>query len=349
MTLQSTGQITFSNITSEFGTPSNSNLGAFRVSESHGSLSNIPLDSNLDGTNPIPQTGEIKFSDFYGRRLNVVVDCHSGSTETRGNAKSKYNGNQVSVVGGFRSHPSPPTGIKVIINVNKSFKSEAGKAKNVVALRTGEYGSDCLLRVDVGSEGYIGGAGGNGGKGGNSGSNSGSGGEDGNSGLGIDHESSDGTTVINNSGTISAGFGGGGGGGGAFQSDSTGGKNSKTSNRHASGGGGGGGAGFPAGSGGKGALKGSDGSNGSDGTKSAAGGGGSGGNNDGEAKGGKGGDGGSGGEAPDAGQNATSGDKKGSGGSAGEDGAAIRIKSGITISVVNNGSIKGSQSATGVA
>ena len=341
MTLQSTGQITFSNITSEFGTPSNSNLGAFRVSENHGSLSNIPLDSN------IPQTGEIKFSDFYGRRLNVVVDCHSGSTEARGNAKTKYNSNQVSVVGGFRSHPSPPTGIKVIINVNKSFKSEKGKAKNVVALRTGEYGSDCLLRVDVGSEGYIGGAGGNGGKGGNSGSNSGSGGEDGNSGLGIDHESSDGTTVINNSGTISAGFGGGGGGGAAYQFDE-GGKGKSDKRRNASGGGGGGGAGFPAGSGGSGGSSDKSGGNGSSGGLNSAGGGGSGGNNDDEAVGGTGGTGGSNGEGANNGGGG-SGEETGSGGSGGGDGAAIRKKSNIQIDVVNNGTIRGSQSAIGVA
>jgi len=341
MTLQSTGQITFSNITNEFGTPSNSNLGAFRVSENHGSLSNIPLDSN------IPQTGEIKFSDFYGRRLNVVVDCHSGSVEERGNAKSKYNGNQVSVVGGFRSHPSPPTGIKVIINVNKSFKSEKGKAKNVVALRTGEYGSDCLLRVDVGSEGYIGGAGGNGGRGGNRGSNSGSGGEDGNSGLGIDHESSDGTTVINNSGTISAGFGGGGGGGAAYQFDE-GGKGKSDKRRNASGGGGGGGAGFPAGSGGSGGSSEKSGGNGSSGGLNSAGGGGEGGNNDGEARGGTGGTGGSNGEGANSGGGG-SGEETGSGGSGGGDGAAIRKASGVSISVVNNGTIRGSTSATGVA
>ena len=349
MTLQSTGQITFSNIINEFGTPSNSNLGAFRVSENHGSLSNIPLDNN------IPQTGEIKFSDFYGRRLNVVVDCHSGNTEARINARvDKYNTNEVSVVGGFRSQPSPPTGIKVIINVNKSFKSIKNQNQKVVALRTGTYESDCLLRVDVGSEGYIGGAGGDGGKGGAGGKGdgkSGTSGKSGNSGLGIDFESSDGTTVINNSGTISAGFGGGGGGGGAFQSDQTGGKNSKTVNRSASGGGGGGGAGFPAGSGGQGSTKGSNGKSGSGGTKTAGGNGGEGGNNDGEAKGGEGGEGGSHGEGANSGQSgsAVGENNKGSGGSAGGNGAAIRKKSGITISVVNSGSIKGSQSATGVS
>ncbi len=348
MTIKNSGSsLSFSEIVNEFGQPSGKNIGAYRVSEDHGSLSNLPLDSDLDGTNPIPQTGEIKFSDFYGRRLNVVVDCHSGSTETRGNAKSKYNSNQVSVVGGFRSHPSSATGIKVIINVNKSFRSENNSNQNVVALRTGEYGSDCLLRVDVGSEGYIGGAGGNGGKGGNSYDSGGADGTNGNSGLGIDHESSDGTTIINNSGTISAGFGGGGGGGGAHQFDE-GGKGESDSERTASGGGGGGGAGFPAGSGGLGGTSQKNGENGSNGGLSSGGGGGSGGDNDGEAKGGKGGSGGDNDGEADSGQNG-SGDETGSGGSGGGDGAAIRKKSGIEIFVVNNGSIKGSQSATGVA
>ena len=333
MALQSSGQITFGNISNEFGLPPGNNLGGYRVSENHGSLSNLPLD------NTIPQSGEIRFSDFYGRRLNVVVDCYSGGTETRANARSKYNGNQVNVIGGFRGKPSNPSGIKVIVNVNKSFQSQKDNNQNVVALRTGEYGSNCLLRVDIGGSGYIGGAGGNGGNG-NSGG--GSPGQNGNSGLGIDHESSDGTTVINNSGTISAGFGGGGGGGGAFDYD-------KGSSRSAGGGGGGGGAGFPAGSGGS--ATGSGGGGGGNGGLNSGGAGGPGRNNDGEAVAGAGGNGGSNAGGPGAGGEGNGGEgSESNGGSAGGNGAAIRRESGgITISVVNNGTIRGSTSATGVA
>ena len=333
MALQSSGQITFGNISNEFGLPPGNNLGGYRVSENHGSLSNLPLD------NTIPQSGEIRFSDFYSRRLNVVVDCYSGGTETRSNARSKYNGNQVNVVGGFRGKPSNPSGIKVIVNVNKSFQSVKDNNQNVVALRTGEYGSNCLLRVDIGGSGYIGGAGGNGGNG-NSGN--GSPGQNGNSGLGIDHESSDGTTVINNSGTISAGFGGGGGGGGAYDYD-------KGSSRSAGGGGGGGGAGFPAGSGGS--ATGSGGGGGGNGGLNSGGAGGEGRNNDGEAVAGDGGNGGSNGGGPGAGGEGNGGEgSESNGGSAGGNGAAIRRESGgITISVVNNGTIRGSTSATGVA
>ena len=333
MALQSSGQITFGNISNEFGLPPGNNLGGYRVSENHGSLSNLPLD------NTIPQSGEIRFSDFYSRRLNVVVDCYSGGTETRANARSKYNGNQVNVIGGFRGKPSNPSGIKVIVNVNKSFQSQKDNNQNVVALRTGEYGSNCLLRVDVGGSGYIGGAGGNGGNG-NSGD--GSPGQNGNSGLGIDHESSDGTTVISNSGTISAGFGGGGGGGGAYDYD-------KNSSRSAGGGGGGGGAGFPAGSGGS--ATGSGGGGGGNGGLNSGGAGGEGRNNDGEAVAGDGGNGGSNGGGPGAGGEGNGGEgSESNGGSAGGNGAAIRRESGgITISVVNNGTIRGSTSATGVA
>ena len=333
MALQSSGQITFGNISNEFGLPPGKNLGAYRVSENHGSLSSLPLD------NTIPQSGEIRFSDFYSRRLNVVVNCYSGGTETRSNARSKYNGNQVNVVGGFRGKPSNPSGIKVIINVNKSFQSVKDNNQNVVALRTGEYGSNCLLRVDIGGSGYIGGAGGNGGNG-NSGN--GSPGQNGNSGLGIDHESSDGTTVISNSGTISAGFGGGGGGGGAYDYD-------KNSSRSAGGGGGGGGAGFPAGSGGS--ATGSGGGGGGNGGLNSGGAGGEGRNNDGEAVAGDGGNGGSNSGGPGAGGEGNGGEgSESNGGSAGGNGAAIRRESGgITISVVNNGTIRGSTSATGVA
>jgi hypothetical protein len=73
MTLQGSGTIRFSDITNEFGTPPNRNIGAYRVSESFSGLRNMPLD---DG---IPQSGRINFSDFYNKKLNMVVDCFSSS------------------------------------------------------------------------------------------------------------------------------------------------------------------------------------------------------------------------------------------------------------------------------
>ena len=66
MALQASGQISFSDISNEFGNAGS--LGAYRVSQTIGELSNLPLD------NGIPQSGTISFSDFYSKRLNIVVN-----------------------------------------------------------------------------------------------------------------------------------------------------------------------------------------------------------------------------------------------------------------------------------
>ena len=69
--------LSFTEIESEFGANGSRSLGAYRLTQSVGSLSNLPLDSG------VPTSGTIKFSDFYSKQLNVVVDCHSGGEETR--------------------------------------------------------------------------------------------------------------------------------------------------------------------------------------------------------------------------------------------------------------------------
>jgi hypothetical protein len=66
MALQASGSISASQISNEFGLPPGRNLGAYRVSQSVGTLSNLPLDTG------IPQSGSISFSDFYSKRLNIV-------------------------------------------------------------------------------------------------------------------------------------------------------------------------------------------------------------------------------------------------------------------------------------
>ena len=71
MALQASGQIKYSEIIAEFGTPNTGGIGEYRLSENVGSLSNIPLDVG------VPVSGQIKFSDFYGKRLNQIVDLHS--------------------------------------------------------------------------------------------------------------------------------------------------------------------------------------------------------------------------------------------------------------------------------
>ena len=71
MALTASGTIKYSEIIAEFGTPNNGGLGEFRLSESVGTLNDLPLDAG------VPQTGQIKFSYFYSKRLNHVVDLYS--------------------------------------------------------------------------------------------------------------------------------------------------------------------------------------------------------------------------------------------------------------------------------
>ncbi len=226
MTLKSSGtQLSFSEIGNEFGLPPNSggtgnSFGGYRVLETVGQLS-LPLDTN------IPQAGEIRFSQFYGKKLNIVVDLHSGTTEFRQDARSdKYNNNNVRVIGGFRNAPSDsgeaPTGgvrgKRVYIHVNKTLGSEINSNTQICALRTGSWESNTELSVDIGSSGKIIGAGGAGGKGkskdfGGSATDGG----DGNSALGVQYNNTE--VNIVSGGLISCGYGGGGGGGTASNKD----------------------------------------------------------------------------------------------------------------------------------
>lgn len=340
MVLQSSGQISYSNITDEFGSPGSGGIGAYRVTESVGNLSNLGLDNNQNNppTSEMPQSGQISFSDFYGKRLNVIVDHHSGGTQYREISRNRYNSNNVRVIGGFRSRPSNTSGSQIIIHVNKTFGSEKANA-NHCALRTGSWDSNTQLQVDVGSSGRIRGAGGNGGNG--SREDGGEGGT-GTSGLGVQYNPT--KVNIRSGGLISAGWGGGGGGGGGHDHD-------KGSERHAGGGGGGGGAGFPAGSGGSGAngSEGANGGGGSAGNNDTAGDPGGGSNNANEAYGGPGGEGGQNGEdANEGGQGAGGEGSNNSGGEPGGNGSAIRRISGYTVNISNSGTTRGSTTATGV-
>ena len=256
MALQGSGSISFSQIANEFGLPSGRNLGAYRISQSVGTLSNLPLDSG------IPQSGSISFSNFYGKRLNMVTDLFSiPQNSSRRVARNRYNNNFVIVIGGFRSRPSSSSGTKVYINVNQRIGSEKGNIFNV-ALQTGSWDSNTELIMVVGPNGSLMGAGGDGGTG-----TTGRGGDaiSGTSALGIQY-----TATIINQGLIFGGRGGGGGGGGGvFKKcgrNKRGCKGGQTFSL--TGGGGAGGRGFPAGGGGGGGNAGSSGtidSNGSGG------------------------------------------------------------------------------------
>ena len=332
MAIKNSGNsLSFSEIEAEFGQNGGRSLGGYRLTQNVGSLSNLPLDSG------IPTSGQIKFSDFYGKRLNVVVDCHSGGREDRKSAKGdKWNNNAVTVIGGFRSKKE--SGSKIIINVNKKFCSDKSNQINC-ALKTGSWDSTATVQVDVGSSGQVLGAGGDGGKGADGINNNGNSGGNGTSGLGIEHNN----VVVNiaSGGILRAGFGGGGGGGGHRQVD-------KRRDRRAGGGGGGGGAGCPAGNGGPGGstgggFGGGSGQPGGSGSETSGGGGGGGGNNEGEAVGGVGGSGGQFGSNAGSGQNRAT-----SGGGGGSNGAAIRRISGYNVTINNSGTIQGGTTDTGV-
>ena len=274
MTIKNSGsQLAFSEIENEFGQPDNGrSLGRYRSSDSEfknkniGQLSNLPLDTG------IPSSGEIKFSDFYGKKLNMVVDYYDDTGTSGGEASNilnredngantlaatwRYNNQspRVKVVGGYRDRPTGSVsgyvlsssnwqgGKKIFIHVNKSIggvKAQAESDRTKVALRTGTWPSGTSLQIDIGSSGRIQGAGGNGKQGATNGGT-----PDpaftGTSGLGIEYPAQ-----INNSGTIRCGYGGGGGGAGSWSDPN---KNPRDFGR--SGGGGGGGAGIPAGDGG---------------------------------------------------------------------------------------------------
>ena len=348
--------LSFSEIETEFGQNSDRDLGEYRVSQTVGALTNPPLDEGIpQGSSPI------KFSDFYSKRLNVVIDYHSGSTENRPTvAKTRYDAaagtGTHTVIGGFKTRPANSGGTKTRIHINKTIGSSNSNVNNC-AVRTGTgWNTGTVLTVEIGSSGALYGAGGNGGEAGTSdGDASGEAGGTGSSGLGIQYSG----TIITNNGSINAGYGGGGGGG-----------YRKVEREEmfsgpvyaASGGGGGGGQGLPAG-------EGIDG--GSDGTTTAGGNGGNGGENN-QAHGGGGGGGGSNGTGGEGGNNNDGGNGTsssggngadgthtgsiegennvlGEGGTGGGNGAAIRRTSGITVNITNNATITGVTNATGVS
>ena len=238
MALTASGTIRYSEIIAEFGTPNSGGLGEFRLSENVGSLSNLPLDLG------IPQSGEIKFSDFYSKRLNQVVDLYSiGNNTSRQIAKDRWNNGNVHIVGSTKTTKTqPPDTVddRVIINVNATIRSVKGTQTHC-ALRTGNWDSGTTLEIEIGTSGKLYGSGGDGGSGGSANETAGTNGQTGSSALGLEYP-----CTVNNLGVIQSGYGGGGGGGGNTRTTG-GGKKSGATTNGSSGGGGGGGAGLPAG------------------------------------------------------------------------------------------------------
>ena len=95
MTIKASGnQLAFSEIEAEFGAGGGERrLGKYRRDDilftydgtnknlGGSSLGTPPLDTG------IPTSGEIKFSDFYGKKLNLVIDYY----DDNGSKRKKYN------------------------------------------------------------------------------------------------------------------------------------------------------------------------------------------------------------------------------------------------------------------
>jgi hypothetical protein len=82
MTIISSGSsLSFTDIYTEFGLPPGKNLGAYRLDGgiTVSGLESLALDNEVNSsgiiTALIPKSGTIKFSDFYGKKLNIVIDC----------------------------------------------------------------------------------------------------------------------------------------------------------------------------------------------------------------------------------------------------------------------------------
>lgn len=332
MALQGSGRISFSQLESEFGRNNKRSIGDYRLNGGDnyvvgrgGTLGNLPLDAG------VPQSGTIRFSDFYNKRLNMVVDYYSLTERRRVDGRRKYNNRpqDVRCVGGFRTRPANSSGTKVMLHVNDTIKSETADDRKRVAFRTGSWNSGTTLQIDVGGGGKIIGAGGRGGRGADNEDERGENGKSGNSAIGLAYPV---TINIASGGIVAGGGGGGGGGGGAYDTD-------KEDDELASGGGGGGGAGIPSGEGGRGGNSWeADGNSGSDGTSSGGGSGGSGGDQE-EAQGGRGGNGGglgSGGASGEGGD----GEYESGGGSGGQPGFWI-VTGGNSYNLNNSGTVSG--------
>ena len=256
MPLQSSGQITTTDIANEFGYSRGSTNG-IRIGDYRGqgftnpnnTTVRIPTSENV--TND--PNGSVRFSDFYGGRLTLVVNYFSAAAEIKpDDAYTRFDSQvQKTVVGndagGFKQFTSDDTkGKRVVILVNEDIGSDKN-ADTSCALRTGTgWNSDTVMQILIGPDGEILGAGGNGGEAGGAWySVPPSGGGAGSSGLGVQFEGVGGTKVtIQSGGRITGGGGGGGGGGGAMLEDEErrGGEQARMN-----GGFGGGGAGLPAG------------------------------------------------------------------------------------------------------
>ena len=83
--------LSFSEIEAEFGSGGGQRrLGKYRSSDpafqNEGPFGNS-ADNSMLGTRPldtgVPTSGTIKFSDFYGKKLNMIIKYYGGSAQNR--------------------------------------------------------------------------------------------------------------------------------------------------------------------------------------------------------------------------------------------------------------------------
>ena len=204
MTIKASGSsLSFTEIYNEFGLPPGKNLGAYRLNGGQ-TVSGLTLPLDTD----IPISGLIKFSDFYDKKLNVVVDCTPapGTVSGKVNARNLYTaGTNVIVIGNFKLRPDTVTNQKVWIHTNGSIGASSGNPRTYCTLFTGSWDATTDLRIDIGPSGIVMGGGGAGGSSANGGS-----GLPGSSAIGIIPTNN---VVVTNRGAILPGGGGGGRGG----------------------------------------------------------------------------------------------------------------------------------------
>ena len=81
MTLPGVGSsISFSQIVEEFGSNAGHTLGNYRRDENPDFKNASPINSdlNLPLDTGIPTSGEIRFSQFRGKKLNMIIDYYNG-------------------------------------------------------------------------------------------------------------------------------------------------------------------------------------------------------------------------------------------------------------------------------
>lgn len=236
MTLQASGNtIKFSQIVSEFGNTPNNKLGEYRVNQPLAGK-NWPLD------NGIPTSGTIKFSDFYSKRLNIVIDSGTGSDEFDVTLTNYWNSKTKTCVGNFKS-PESTLSAQGAKKYNIVLRKDYGGNSNInTSVKSGYWPSGSILNVYVSGNATVYGRGG---RGGNGSGDSGSGGGGGSAGFNAIGFNYDGTLTIDSGSGIIAGSGGGSGGKGCYWDTPN-----DPLEWHAGGGGGGGGRGNPGGDGG---------------------------------------------------------------------------------------------------